>query len=61
MTPPKYYDQQLEKLQPELLEEIKLKRKKEAKKRKEDNTWQRLEDQEKVINSRLNLKRRDSI
>ncbi len=50
--PPKYYDTQLKKLNPAMLEEIKIERQQAAEENKEDNTEKRLRDKEKVAKAK---------
>jgi hypothetical protein len=50
---PKYYDSQLEKVDPDRFEEIKRKRKKDALKRKADNTPERLAVREEIQKAKV--------
>jgi len=58
---PKYYDRQLEKENPELLEQIKTRRQRSAAKRKADNTPERLRVRETVKLSQISTLKRESI
>lgn len=53
MKPPKYYDQLLDRENPELLEEIKERRRKVAEENAEEHTPERLAVKEKVLHSRI--------
>lgn len=61
MRPPKYYDQLLERVDSQLLEQIKRKRRMHALKNQEDNTPERLEVREKVLAARLKSKKPRSV
>lgn len=56
---PKYYDRKLGQMNPELLEEIKQRRKDRAVLRKEDNTRERLAVRKEVKQAQVNLLKRD--
>ncbi len=53
MKPPRYYAKLYEKEEPENYEKIKENRRKHFNKHKQDTTWQRLQDREKVKNAQL--------
>lgn len=58
LSVPKYYDKQLDKADPALLEKLKLRRVRKAAKRKADNTPERLAVRREVALSKLSLKQR---
>lgn len=53
MKPPRFYDSQFEVLDPDAMSDIKVRRKKQAKKRSADNTYDRLEVRRKVKESQI--------
>lgn len=59
MKPPRYYDKLLELMDPSAMVLIKHRREMRGKESADDNTPARLADKEKVLEARLNLKKRD--
>lgn len=57
--PPKYYDQQLEKINPELMKKIKGARKRKARKHEKDNTPERRIVRENVLKAKLARNKRE--